>query len=194
MIVWGGHNNIGQTSSGKRYDPATDHWTMTNILTAALARENHTAVWTGSEMIVWGGNVQGMGPNNGGARYNPTTDSWVDVGFTGAPDPRHHHTAVWTGTRMIVWGGMADSFGDVPLNTGGRYDPSTDNWQPTSVAGAPSARWFHPAVWSGSEMIVWGGRLQSGAPSSTGARYNAATDTWSPIRTACSETARATRP
>jgi N-acetylneuraminic acid mutarotase len=126
MIVWGGHNNIGQTSSGKRYDPATDHWTMTNILTAALARENHTAVWTGSEMIVWGGNVQGMGPNNGGARYNPTTDSWVDVGFTGAPDPRHHHTAVWTGTRMIVWGGMADSFGDVPLNTGGRYDPSPE--------------------------------------------------------------------
>ncbi len=190
MIVWGGHNNIGQTSSGKRYDPATDHWTMTNILTAALARENQTAVWTGTEMIVWGGNVQGMGPHNGGGRYNPTTDAWVDVGFAGAPDPRQYHSAVWTGTRMIVWGGMADYFGNVPLNSGGRYDPSTDTWQATSLSGAPSARWFYPAVWSGNEMIVWGGRLQSGSPDDTGGRYNPATDTWSAIGTAGAPSAR----
>jgi N-acetylneuraminic acid mutarotase len=190
MIVWGGHINAGQTSSGKRYDPATDHWTMTNILTAALARENHTAVWTGSEMIVWGGNVQGMGPNNGGGRYNPTTDSWVDVGFAGAPDSRQYHTAIWTGSRMIVWGGMADYFGNLPLNTGGLYDPSTDTWRATSVVGAPAARWLHPAVWSGTEMFVWGGRLQSGAPTNSGARYDPVTDTWSATSTAGAPTAR----
>jgi hypothetical protein len=36
-------------------------------------REEHTAVWTGSEMIVWGGATDGL---NTGGRYNPVTDTW----------------------------------------------------------------------------------------------------------------------
>ena len=43
------------------------------------------------------------------------------------------------------------------LNTGGRYNPSTDSWTATSTTNAPSARDDHTAVWTGSEMIVWGG-------------------------------------
>ena len=42
-------------------------------------RAGHTAVWTGSEMIVWGG-FENVFPNpsfNTGARYNPSTDNWV---------------------------------------------------------------------------------------------------------------------
>ena len=35
----------------------------------------HTAVWTGSEMIVWGGT--GANYFNTGGRYNPNTDSWT---------------------------------------------------------------------------------------------------------------------
>ena len=57
---------------------------------------------------------------------------------------------------MIVWGG-ADSFGTI--NTGGRYDPSTDSWTATSTTNAPAARGSHTAVWTGSEMIVWGGAI-----------------------------------
>ena len=37
-------------------------------------------------------------------------------------------------------------------------DPCTDDtWTPTSVTSAPDGRQFHTAVWTGSEMIVWGG-------------------------------------
>ena len=55
---------------------------------------------------------------------------------------------------MIVWGGFnGSSF----LNTGGRYNPSTDSWTATSTTNAPAARESHTAVWTGSEMIVWGG-------------------------------------
>ena len=32
-----------------------DTWTATSSTNAPVARYNHTAVWTGSEMIVWGG-------------------------------------------------------------------------------------------------------------------------------------------
>ena len=55
---------------------------------------------------------------------------------------------------MIVWGGTDDLS---HLNTGGRYNPSTDSWTATSTTNAPDARDDHTAVWTGSEMIVWGG-------------------------------------
>ena len=32
-----------------------------------------------------------------------------------------------------------------------------DTWTPTALTNAPTARADHTAVWTGSEMIVWGG-------------------------------------
>ena len=55
---------------------------------------------------------------------------------------------------MIVWGGYGAG---IETNTGGRYNPSTDSWTATSTTNAPAARYGHTAVWTGSEMIVWGG-------------------------------------
>ena len=50
-------------------------------------------------------------------------------------------------SEMIVWGGGTE-FPNV-FNTGGRYDPATDSWRPTSTLNAPSARSGHTAVWTG---------------------------------------------
>jgi hypothetical protein len=50
-----------------------DTWTATSTTNAPDGRDGHTAVWTGSEMIVWGG-YNGTYFNTGG-RYNPGTDS-----------------------------------------------------------------------------------------------------------------------
>ena len=100
------------------------------------ARVYHTAVWTGSEMIVWGGD-DGTHVLNTGGRYNPSTDSWTATSTTNAPAAREGHTAVWTGSEMIVWGGYD---GISYLNTGGRYNPSTDSWTATSTTNAPAGR------------------------------------------------------
>jgi hypothetical protein len=70
---------------------------------------------------------------------------------------------------MIVWGGSNGS----DLNTGGRYNPGTDSWTATSIGNAPAARDAHKVVWTGSEMIVWGGEYYDGnfhLPN-TGGRY-----------------------
>ena len=130
-----------------------DTWTATSPTNAPSARNYHTAVWTGSEMIIWGG-WNGPGLNTGG-RYDPSTDTWTATSTTNAPDARLIHTAVWTGSEMIVWGG----FDNMPRysNTGGRYNPATDSWTATSTANAPTARASGTPVWTGSEMIVWGG-------------------------------------
>src|SRR5437660_221456 len=82
-------------------------------------------------------------------------DTWTAT--PGPPDARGTHTAVWTGSEMIVWGGLGPNY----LNTGGRYNPSTDSWVATTTTNAPEARGFHTAVWTGSEMIVWGGAGES---------------------------------
>ena len=81
----------------------------------------HTAMWTGSEMIVWGGASDPQCSFNTGGRYNPGTDSWIATSTTNAPMLDNGHTAVWTGSEMIVWGGEVSLA--TYLNTGGRYDP-----------------------------------------------------------------------
>jgi len=179
MIVWGGLNDefFEELNTGGRYNPNTDSWTATST-PAPDARQNHTAVWTGSKMIIWGGSSFNQ-PVNTGGRYDPATNSWMDTNISNAPEARQLHTAVWAGSEMIVWGGIADfPFGD--LNSGGRYDPATNSWIPTNTYNVPVPRSFHTAVWSGSEMIVWGGNGQDifSSTLNTGGRYDPATDSW----------------
>jgi N-acetylneuraminic acid mutarotase len=160
--------------------PCTDNtWTATTSSNAPEARGVHTAVWTGSEMIVWGGLASGPSYVNTGATYNPSTDSWAATSLINAPAARDFHTAVWTGSEMIVWGGWdrVNSF-----NTGGRYNPGTNTWTATTTINAPSARDFHTAVWTGSEMIVWGG-FDNDSYFNTGGRYNPGTNTWTATST-----------
>ena len=182
MIVWGGNPSPGGTLSlntGGKYDPATDSWTATSTTNAPSGRSGHTAVWTGSEMIIWGGYFYDGRAHwlNTGGRYNPGTDSWTATSMTNAPSGRSGHTAVWTGSEMIVWGGYFYGPGNQPQNTGGRYNPSTDSWTITSTTNAPSARDGHAAVWTGSDMLVWGG---GGGRSllNTGGKYDPGTDSW----------------
>jgi N-acetylneuraminic acid mutarotase len=157
-------------------------WTATSTTNAPAARTAHTAVWTGSEMIVWGGAIFGPTFFNTGGRYNPTTDSWTATSTTNAPAARNGHTAVWTGSEMIVWGGNGNEY----FNTGGRYNPSTDSWTATSTTNAPAATGAHTAVWTGSEMIIWGGNFGG----HTGGRYNPGTDSWTATSTTNAPEAR----
>jgi N-acetylneuraminic acid mutarotase len=176
MIIWGG--NASQT--GGRYNPATNSWTATSTSSAPSGRWDHTGVWTGSEMIVWGGlDAFGFVLNTGG-KYNPDTNSWTSTNTTNAPDARYRHTAIWTGSEMIVWGGADVGQPGAPpsfFKSGRRYNPNTDTWTVTSMTNAPANRFQHTAVWTGSEMIVWGGTSQSGVIN-TGGRYNPSANSW----------------
>ncbi|HEX4824929.1 MAG TPA: MopE-related protein [Candidatus Polarisedimenticolaceae bacterium] len=176
MVIWGGRAKVGgigtDVNTGGRYDPVSDSWMPTGVAsTTPKAREGHTAVWTGTRMIVWGGS--GIDVANSGAIYDPVADTWVPTSTgVGAPSARSGHLAVWTGSLMIVWGGQASSNS---VNTGGRYDPATDSWQSTSIgSGVPTGDSSRVAVWTGSRMIVANGAA---------ATYDPLGDTWSPIAT-----------
>ena len=168
-------------------DPlSVDAWAATASSSAPTLRYLDSAVWTGTEMIIWGG-YDGVTPRvNTGGRYNPATDSWTTTKTAGAPSARNSHSAVWTGTEMIIWGG---NDGTNLVNTGGRYNPTTDGWTATNSSAAPSGRQLQTAVWSGTEMIVWGGNGGSGGLA-TGGLYNPSTDGWAATSTTGEPSAR----
>jgi hypothetical protein len=65
---------------GARYNPAADKWTLACDANAPAGRVYHTANWTGSEMIVWGGEDNSSRRLNSGGRYsipgpNPIDDA-----------------------------------------------------------------------------------------------------------------------
>jgi N-acetylneuraminic acid mutarotase len=170
MIVWGGADvHIqGRTvfmNDGAAYDPATDAWTPISSAGAPSPRCAHAGVWTGSVMLVWGGDSSVEFPDTplgDGAAYDPATDTWHPIATANAPPACNHPTAVWTGSTMLVWG----------CGGGGEYDPVTDTWRRISDYGAPGGV-AHTAVWSGSAMLTW-----TGLNGPSGGVYDPLTDTW----------------
>jgi N-acetylneuraminic acid mutarotase len=148
---------------------------------------NQTAVWTGSEMLVWGGQAGGYNAAGSGGRLNPVAKTWTPISTNGAPAARYSHTAVWSGSEMIIWGGV-NSSSPSGLNDGGRYNPVTDTWTPipNSLSNTPAARLHQTAVWTGNEMIIWGG--YNGGVFNNGGRYNPAANTWTPIESSLTNT------
>ncbi len=155
-------------------------WTPITRVGAPFGRALHAAVWTGSEMLIWGGTSDAFPLLFDGGRYDPASDAWRPISFAGAPSPRYDMAGVWTGHELIIWGGWGPH---KPVATGARYDPATDTWTPMSTVGAPAPRIHPAAVWTGTELVVWGGRTYEGALLADGARYDPATDTWTAIAT-----------
>ena len=198
MIVWGGGDWSGRFDSGGRYDPVLDSWAPTSTSGAPGAREGHSAVWTGSKMIVFGGHSGGLCdvPMRSGSEYAPATNSWLAIPSLtpSSLESRSDHTAVWTGSEMIVFGGLNSRIIDElqgeceyrELNTGARYDAATRQWKPLGSGTPPAARFKHTAVWTGSQMVVWGGGVSgffSPGPLSVlddGARYRPISGEWYP--------------
>jgi N-acetylneuraminic acid mutarotase len=188
MIVWGGFSCTAcvnpELATGARYDPVADMWTATPAMSAPSARGNHTAVWSGSLMIVWGGEEDTAGVVGTGAAYDPVGNAWFATNAANAPTARRCHSAVWADAEMIVFGGQLDRFlacGTSSTGTGARYDPLADAWNPIAAAPVSSTLSGAPAVWTGSQMITW---------FDGGARYNFATDTWNGVSTAGAPSAR----
>jgi hypothetical protein len=178
MIVWGG---VWEYSSyefaGGVYSPVHDTWAPMSMVRSPSPRVNHTAIWSGSEMIVWGGSTfNGAEEFGNGGRYDPSYDTWLPVSLDSPPKEHAGHTAVWTGSEMIVWGGE----GGATWNTGARYDPESNRWNAISLEGAPAARKNHTAVWTGDRMLICGGeRIRP--ESIEGGRYRPETDSWAPM-------------
>jgi hypothetical protein len=114
-----------------------------------------SGVWTGTEVIVWGGWIGrplGVGqPQADGAAYDPTRDRWRTIAEPPIPGSADH-LATWTGREMLVWGGWAGPR-PRPKPEGAAFDPTTDTWWRMA---APPIRWgsWPDSVWTGEEWVI----------------------------------------
>ena len=167
---WRGRANDNQLrSDGAAFNPTTQRWRVLPR-SPLSARMGQAAVWTGTEMIVWGGIDDLPGDTTGsGAAYNPALNTWRVIAVSPLA-ARSGAIAVWTGTGMIVLGGdpsttVHDGGAVSGPGRGGRtfvdgasYDPATDRWQklatPTPLGG-------HPLVWDvaaqagANQLLAW---------------------------------------
>jgi N-acetylneuraminic acid mutarotase len=204
VIIWGGTTGFpfqpsSGLRSGARFNPSTRQWQAISTDNAPSPRQNHQAVWTGTEMVVWGGegySTNGQfgqmvyGTLNSGAVYNPATDTWTPMEMDVVPTDRSGHSLVWTGRDVLMFGGRsAFDSGSLYnyLDNGGSYHPEVDSWSAINHALAPSARAFHSALWTGKEMLIWGGVTSTNNRTpvwlSNGGRYDPTLAQWAPLPT-----------
>ncbi len=137
--------------------------------------------WTGTELLVFPEYVFGLEAPTTGLAHDPATGEWREL--APAPELRSQPAVVWTGSEFLVWGGMVEQGVDgyVLSNTGFAYDPATDAWSAIPTAPLePQTYTFH--VWTGEELIVWGGSVVVGdiflGGSTTGAAYDPVAGEW----------------
>jgi Galactose oxidase, central domain len=147
--------------------------------TAPIApRDDAAAVWTGTEMIVWGGrNAKGT-PLSDGATYNPNSRTWKQLPSSPL-SPRIDPMYAWIDGQLVVWGGGTSDTSRRDLD-GATYNPATGKWRklpPSPIAGYQWAQ----AVPSGHTVIILSttGRLSSRTIHAHA--YHPATNTWSSL-------------
>ena len=201
MIVWGGCTAIDTfntctafSASGAAYDPAKDTWTALPAAPPGFeARANHSRVWTGSDVVIWGGGTDAAAYRNG-ARYNPTTKLWTTV-----PTPptaivgRLFHVSVTSGTELLVYGG-SDATQSTAYDTGARYLPG-GSWTAFAVPGAaelPTTKRFNAQGWyGGGKLYVWSGFDDLFTGLANGASYDPVADKWTAMDSKGAPAARA---
>ncbi len=108
-------------ADGLAYNPSTNRWRRLPAM--AYPRDGFAAVWTGHQLLVWGGLTANRAAPPHGEAYTPATGKWTAL----PASPLHSRTdpvAVWTGRQMIVWGGN-NSAGNKSYTDGAAYTPGT---------------------------------------------------------------------
>lgn len=181
FIVWGGCKTVDMSGAciaplndGARFNPSTMTWkpiARVNGSFTPAARAGHHAFWTGSVLIIWGGDGVN-GPESSGAIYSPALDLWFPMAEQGAAGRRDANVA-WRGDRMIVWGGA----GADPREVHEYFPPTSSqlefggHWSVSRLNQAPEATTFGTFLWTGKSVLHWGGVTMDEEYPSIGARF-----------------------
>src|SRR5207248_42259 len=151
---WGGYR------SGWSELPAPPRW-----------RDGASVVWTGRELLYWGGVPRGdvdAAPEADGFTFDPVDGTWSTLPL--APQPSTNGATVWTGTEALFFSTAASR---VRVQA---FDPIRHTWRPLPDGPPmpPGASW----AWTGSELTFFGGG-RPGEPTNTqGWALNPASGSW----------------
>jgi hypothetical protein len=157
------------TSDRAADGPWTVEWQDVSAPAVPSDFQARLSFWTGEEAIWWGITdwQQRSTAQPRGFAHEPTDGSWREVATLPSP-PREAAAEVWTGDELVIWGGYDAEVGMPATGAtyptdGQAYDPDTDTWRtmsPTPIESRDQAG----AVWTGEEVIVFGGGVQDGPP------------------------------
>jgi N-acetylneuraminic acid mutarotase len=164
LLVWGGEGASGFLASGAQLiftNGMASRWQAMSLMGAPSPRTSTGAVWTGSKLLVWGG--QNGSPLGDGGFYDPATDTWATLSPSGAPTARDGHAVAWTGQELLVIGGETASG---TTSTGAAFDAVSGQWRALTTLGGAVSRTLGTAAWTGDEVLVFGGRSGAAAQAS----------------------------
>jgi hypothetical protein len=155
---------------GLAFDPASNVWRELPPSPHDPGYRQTAVVWTGSEMIVFGGGNVGSPTTRHGAAYAPTMDSWRRI--SEGPVGLNLLSATWTGEEVIVFGSLLNdrNVAETPTSVGAAYDPVTDTWRALPPSDlSPQAT---SAVFAGGRLIAWDYEVRA-------QEYDPETNAWS---------------
>jgi hypothetical protein len=180
LLMWLGTCCGGGSDTAEAYSPAANSWHM---LPASPLRTRAAAsgTWTGKDLVVGGfTSAPSLARTlRDGAAYNPVTRKWRKI----TPMPLDHWgaTAVWDGKEVLFIGGFTGAPG-----TGIRlavrdlaYDPAANRWRWLPKVAYPRSGFA--AVWTGRQVLVWGGLTAANIPPPHGEAYTPATGRWTTL-------------
>jgi len=131
-VAWDGTEMLTWGQTDAAYNPATNQWRR---LPEPPVRGSLITVWTGRQVLTWGGGCCDTAVG-GGAAYDPVLDSWQPI--PAGPLAARIAPGAWTGTELIVIGG--NDFHGL-LTDAAAYNPTTRSWRqlpplPTPQDGA----------------------------------------------------------
>jgi hypothetical protein len=202
LFVWGGATGPDAGAllgDGAVWDSSADRW-RTLPRAPLSARTRTSAVWTGRQVIVWGGLDQvgssGSHAAADGAAWDPATNLWTPL--PAAPlGGRAEAIATWTGDRVILLGGRGAVRTDAvrEFTDGASFDPTAGTWRmlPDAVSPAGHGIEWATAVMTDHDLLAWSlwaahAQTDPGIRTASGGgelyRYDPAADRWSAVPSA----------
>ncbi|HEU5003077.1 MAG TPA: hypothetical protein VFW71_09905 [Actinomycetota bacterium] len=154
--------------------------TWTGIPKAPVAPRNQfLEAWTGSQMLVWGGDA-GTSELADGAAFTPAAGTW-DTIPAGPLPATAGPVGAWDGSELLVFAGNPTP----ATSPGAAYNPATGRWRslkPFPLGAVGDAGSY--AVWTGSRLLVWGffgndaRNSERGTTDTRAAEFDPSTNTW----------------
>lgn len=184
ILVGGARIEGGLHREAAAYDPVRMSWRSLSPVPHEAWGYWGRAHWTGREVIIFGLDHSSGDPGSSPRlAYDPSADRWRELPATPLRDVTGA-TSFWTGRELLVL--ATPRSGGAPV--GAAYDPARDRWRTIAAFPVGGDRYGPGTVWTGQELLVWGGQRAQAypavggqeppPPADGGAAYDPARDEW----------------
>jgi hypothetical protein len=176
--VWDGKEMLIWGTTDAAFNPSTNSWR--HLPRPPVPASPAFAVWTGRQMIGWGGGG-GDFLMDQGAAYTPATNSWKRLPPAPLEGNGRLTIGAWTGSEVVVAGGEAiGRTGMRFFRDSAAYDPTRNTWR--RLAPMPIGESAATAVWDGKDVLLIDAEgpatTYTTKPETRGLAYDPATDRW----------------